>query len=171
MSEIVDFKDVIIEKLSAGLKTDSFDCGDDDINNFLKCDALVYQQKKLAVTLVFHFKEEIIGFFCCSGDSIRLRTKEKEDGKLDNKRIREFPAVKIGRIGRCRKYRGQKLGEKILDWAIGYIESISEKIGVRFITLDSYPNRVVIYEKTGFKKNLHKDYSKRKHVSMRFDLI
>ena len=49
----IDFNDVKVEKLSAIHKTDSFDCGDDDINDFLQNDALKYQQKNLAVTFIF----------------------------------------------------------------------------------------------------------------------
>ncbi len=131
---------------------------------------MIWQEKKISTTFLFFFKEEIIGFFCCSGDSIRLGGKEKKTGKLDGKPIPEFPAIKIGRLGRDKKIKGKKIGEEILKWAIGYIQELSKRIGVRFITVDAYPNKVSWYEQFGFVKNLHRQYDKKTHVSMRYDL-
>lgn len=60
----IDFKkEITVEKLSKVHKTDTFDCGDSDINEFLQKDALVYQEKKLATTFIFIYKQEVIGFF------------------------------------------------------------------------------------------------------------
>ena len=36
-----------------------FDCGDKDINEFLKQDAITYQDKKIAITTLFIYKEEV----------------------------------------------------------------------------------------------------------------
>jgi|SRR3989338_2917019 len=167
---IIDFKDVKIEKLSAIHNTDPFDCGDPDINDFLQNDALKYQQENLAVSFIFIYNEEIIGFFCCSGDSIRLKISEKKKDELGEKEIPEFPAIKIGRLGRDINFKEQKLGEKILKWALGYARDISNRLGIRYMTLDSYPGKVEMYERFGFKRNLHDQYSEKEHVSMRFDI-
>ena len=94
-----------MEKLTKIYNTKSFDCGDEDINEFLKKDALVYQEKGLAVTFIFVYQDEIIGFFCCSGDSIRLKSVEKSEGLLDEKPFSEIPAFKIGRLGRDKKFK------------------------------------------------------------------
>lgn len=96
--------------------------------------------------------------------------EEKKGSKLDNKYIPEYPAVKIGRLGRHKKYKNIKIGGEILMWGIGYIESLSEKLGVRFVTVDAYPKLVKWYEEFGFKRNLHENYDRKINVSMRYDL-
>ena len=60
--------------------------------------------------------------------------------------------MKVGRFGRDRKYAGQKVGERILKWALGYIKELSQKVGMRYVTVDSYPNKVKMYESFGFRK-------------------
>ena len=167
----INFNEIQVHRLSHIHDTSNFDCGDNDINDFLKEDALKWQDKRLAVTRIFVYNEEIIGFFCSSADSLKLKTKErKEESKLHEKRIREIPAIKIGRLGRSIKYKNYCLGIFILEWAIGYVLEISKQTGVRFVTVDAYPRKTEWYEKIGFKRNLHKDYNERKDVSMRYCL-
>jgi len=98
-----------------------------------------------------------------------LKTSEKKE-EIGEKPIPEFPAIKIGRIGRHKKYNNQKIGGKILKWALGYARTLSMKTGIRYMTLDSYSDKVDMYEGFGFKKNLHKQYSEKDNVSMRFDI-
>lgn len=159
-----------VEKLSKLHNTSSFDCGDEDINEFLKEDALKWQEKNLAVTNIFIYNEELIGFFCSSGDSIKLKTNEKKESDIEGKPIREIPAIKLGRLGRNKKFAGQGVGSNILKWAIGYVKSLAERTGIRYITVDAYYKKVDWYQKLGFVKNLHEDYIERENVSMRYDL-
>jgi len=78
--------------------------------------------------------------------------------------------MKIGRLGRNKKHKGISIGGEVLKWAIGHIHEISEKTGIRFITVDAYPGKVSWYESFGFVKNQHKDYGDKENVSMRYDL-
>ncbi len=168
----IDFSQVKAVRLSRLFDISRFDCGDKDINEFLKKDALLYQEKKIATTTLFILNEEVIGFFSAAADSLKLKIEEKEGHKIGEKPIQEFPAIKIARIGRDMKYRGQDIGANILKWAIGYILSCSDMIAVRFITVDAYPNKVSWYEQFGFVHNLDKKYLKYDHhVSMRYDLF
>ena len=167
----INFSKVKVEVLSRVNDLSTFDCGDKDINDFLQNDAIIYQEKKIATTIIFILNEKIIGFFSTAADSIRLKLEEKEVHKIEGKPFQEFPAIKIARIGRDVRFKNQPVGTKILKWAIGYVIRCSEMTAVRLITVDSYPNRVQWYEKIGFKRNLDKRYTKKdQHVSMRFDL-
>jgi predicted GNAT family N-acyltransferase len=157
------------EVLKREHKTDGFDCGDVNLNSFLNCDALNWQSRMIAVTRVITFHDQIIGFYCLSADSIRLDTSELEPG-LEEKRILDWPAVKIGRLGRSISYRAQGIGEFIFQRAIGEIREVSKSIGVRFVTVDAYPTKVGWYEKFGFIKNTHKAYRKKRNVSMRLSI-
>jgi len=169
---VVDFSQVQILPLSKDYDFGSFNCGDKDINEFFKTDALVYNEQKIASTFLFVLNNEILGFFSVAADSIKLKVSEKESHNIQNKPISEFPAAKIARIGRDVKYKNQKIGENILKWAVGYIMKCSEMMAVRFVTVDSYVNRAAWYEQFGFTRNLEEKYIKRdNHVSMRYDLL
>ena len=169
---MLDFSLVKTERLAKYHNLSNFDCGDKDINDFIKNDALAYQEKKLATTTIFIDAGDIIGFFSAAADSLKLILPEKEEHKVKNKPLKEFPAIKIARLGRNKKYRGQKVGTNILKWAIGYILNCSQMIAIRFVTVDAYPDKVSWYEDYGFKKNEDKHYTKKtEQISMRYDLF
>lgn len=169
---MLDFSIVKAERLAKYHNLSKFDCNDEDINDFVKNEALVYQDKKLATTTIFIYKDEIIGFFSAAADSLRLKSSEKAEHKVSEKPIKEFPAIKIARLGRDKKLKGEKVGTDILKWAIGYILKCSGMVAIRFVTVDAYPKRVKWYEEVGFKKNEEGHYLKKtNHVSMRYDLF
>jgi len=169
---VIDFSQVKVFRSSKIYDLSQFDCGDKDINEFLKQDALLYQEKKLSTTILFTFNDQVIGFFSTAADSIKLKLTEKEEHDISHKPISEFPAMKISRIGRDINYRNKKIGEIILRWAIGYILKCSEMTAVRFVTVDAYPNRVEWYKMFGFVPNLDDRYTKKSHhISMRYDLL
>lgn len=169
---VLDFSLVKAVRLAKYHDLSKFDCGDNDINDFIKNDALIYQDKKIATTTIFTYGDNIIGFFSAAADSLRLVPPEKAEHKVTEKPIKEFPAIKIARLGRDNKFRGEKVGTNILKWAIGYILACSQMMAVRFVTVDSYPNRVKWYESVGFKRNLDEHYTKKtEHISMRYDLF
>lgn len=58
------------EVLSNEFDLSKFDCGDADINAFLKDDALDYQKEKLANTYIFHFDYKPIAFFSLLNDCL-----------------------------------------------------------------------------------------------------
>ncbi|MBI3032574.1 GNAT family N-acetyltransferase [Candidatus Woesearchaeota archaeon] len=168
----IDFSQVKAVRLSRLFDLSKFDCGDQDINDFLKNDAITYQDNKLATTTIFVYNEQVIGFFSAAADSIKLKFKEKQDHHFQEKPIQEFPAIKIARIGRDFNYNRQGIGTNILKWSIGYVLGCSEMIAVRFITVDAYPNKVKWYEQFGFVRNLDDKYTRKdNHVSMRYDLF
>lgn len=168
----LDFSLVKAERLAKYHNLANFDCEDEDINDFIKNDALLYQEKKIATTTIFIFNQEIIGFCSIAADSLKLKVPEKIQHEVDGKPIKEFPAIKIARVGRDKKYKGIKVGESILKWAVGHILECSDLVAVRFVTVDSYPKRVDYYESLGFIRNTHESYTGSvQNVSMRYDLF
>ena len=168
----IDISQLKVVRLSKVYDLSKFDCGDKDINEFLKQDALIYQDKKITTTTLFIYNEEVIGFFSAAADSIKLKLEEKQNHTIQDKPIQEFPAIKIARIGRDIKYKKQDVGSTILKWAIGYILECSNLIAVRFVTVDSYPTKVTWYAQFKFVRNLDERYTKKDyHVSMRYDLF
>lgn len=74
-----DFK---IELLNQYHNLSSFDCGDDDLNEFLKKDAFIEQKKKLSLTHLIFYQGEVIGYFSLLTDKISVKN-------LKNREIKE----------------------------------------------------------------------------------
>ena len=74
-----------------------FDCGDADLNDFLKNDCFNYQTEYLSHTRLVYHRENLAAFITLLSDSIVLKTPEKKKLFSFHKRILSFPAVKIGK--------------------------------------------------------------------------
>jgi hypothetical protein len=75
---MIDFSQVKAIGLSKIYDISKFDCGDEDLNDFIKNDAFVYQEKKLTTTILFFYEENLIGFLSIAADSLKLNLDEKE---------------------------------------------------------------------------------------------
>ena len=169
----MDFQEIVVGTMQEKDTQSSFDCDDLEINDFFKKDALNWQNQKTTRVYVLFYKNNIIGFFTISCDSIKLKENENEKSKhpkMDNP-LKEFPAIKIGRLGIGKQWQNQGLGSFVLKYALGLILEISNHdVACRFVTVDAYHQRVSWYLRHGFLVNEH--YSgKREHISMRFDLL
>lgn len=176
ISDSLDFSKIKIAKLSEIYDLKKFDCGDEDINEFLKEDALLYQKEKIATTTLFIYEDNILGFCSLASDAVKLERKT-EDEKIRQELGRgyaEYPALKLARFGRDKQFRKMGVGGFILNYVVGKSISLNDDIAVRFVTLDSYTNKVEYYKNHGFVENLHKHYQERRQrtetVSMRLDL-
>ncbi len=73
---------------------------------------------------------------------------QSEDVRYD---YTKYPAVKIARLAVDRRVRGNRLGEALVDLAIGVTRDIvSLHVGCRFIVVDSKQQSVAFYRKCGF---------------------
>lgn len=116
--KIEDIKDnYYFETLTDEHDLSDFDCGDKDLNDFLKKDALKQQKEKLNITKLVMCEEKIIGYTSLLTDTLVLKNiKDKKlrlkiKGKLGiTSRNREISAVKIGRFAIDKRYAGKGLG-------------------------------------------------------------
>lgn len=145
-----------------------FDCGDEDLNNFLKNDALKQQNSKLNVTKLVMCEEKVIGYVSLLTDTIIFRNIRDENVSSEIKeklqiqrKNRTLPAVKIGRLAIDKKYSGKNLGTHIIRNIILNLKNISKKeVGFRFIVVEGYAKAIYFYViKNGFV-NLEKDDEK-----------
>lgn len=122
------------EKLTVNHDLNDFSCGNDDLDEFLKKDALPQQEKNLNVTYLAMRRKEILGFISISADNIRCRDISKKVKSI----YPNYPAVKIGRFGVSEKYKGQGLGSDMLQTIQKLILKMSKELGISYITLDAY---------------------------------
>lgn len=169
MSFIIPDSELDIKPLSESYNLLSFSCNDDDLNNFLKDDALNDQKIMINKTNLCFYKNELVGYITLSNDTIG--TKEVIVRDAIETKYKKYPAMKIARLAVDSKYEKKGIGTYLLYAAIGKALSISDSVGCRFVLVDSKKESITFYEKFGFKKAiLKKKDMKDNYTPMYFDL-
>jgi GNAT superfamily N-acetyltransferase len=168
-------------RLTPDSKLEDFDCGDSDLNDFFKNDALPHQEQNLAQTTCIGYNDAIIGYYTLTTDTLVLESNEKRKLFGSSKSYKYYPAIKLARMALIQKFQRKGLGKAIIGIIRGMVWSVNERgIGCRFITVDAYPQSIEFYKKCGFEyqlkeqEGLSKKDLVRKNihtVSMRLDLF
>ncbi len=145
MPDLFPLEKLTIVLLKPGISVANFDCKDSDLNEFITKDAFDYNEKGLAKTYVALYENEPIAFVSICTDAIRLTDKETVSTFGADKHHSDYPAMKIARLGRHCKFRGQKIGEFLVRYIIGYILELAENFGCRFVTTDAIPSKEDFY--------------------------
>ena len=138
----------------------AFDCGDNDLNDFLFYDSKIHLKHLNHTTFILEAPNEIIAYYSLANDLLRVEYIEPlrkvfDDIYLDGEyeewlfEQRQFPAVKIGRLAVNTKYQRQGIGSFIIDSLI-YSFTHNNKTGCQFITVDATINASEFYEKNEF---------------------
>ena len=141
-------------------KAKSFNCGDDDLNDFLLNRSNSFRKALLAVTYVFENIEskEIIGYFSLANDRASLTDFEnktefnrfRRNRFVNGKRMKSYPSVKICRLGINKDFHGKGIGSMLLNFIKSYFLE-ENKTGCRFITVDAYNNAIPFYQNNDFQ--------------------
>ena len=148
----VNFDKIEIVLYWCNQDVNQFDCGHEDINEFLQEDAFEQNKFMLNSTYLAYFDEKIIGFFTIFTDAIKIKELgEKYSEKFKNKNMvyDVYPAIKIGRLGVHKNYKKKGIGTYLLQWVFNLCIGISKDVGLRFITINAY---MLVYE--FYKKKL-----------------
>jgi len=171
---IVDFE---LIRLTKDHEFKSFDCKDKDLNEFLLNDSKNFLVDLVAVTYLLESDNDIVAFFSLSNDRISAEDFESNNkwrkfrakSISSSKRLKSYPAVKIGRLAVSHDYKKNHIGTSILD----YIKELfmdNNLTGCKFITVDAYNDSLTFYEKNGFKYLTDEDNGKDTRA-MYFDLL
>jgi hypothetical protein len=169
-------------ELYNGIDLTNFDCGDADITEWLRDDSINYQSEKMANTYLFVDGGLIIAYFCISNDCLndegedrgytnRIWNRFHRKTDLPNtKRIRSYPAVKIGRLGVCLEQQKTGIAYELMDFIKGF-SVLNHKPACRLLLLDAYnkPRQVNYYLANGFQFLLDSDEASGKRI-MYYDL-
>lgn len=179
--ELSDFTFTVLDKQTALLH---FDCDDADINEFLQEDALNYQLQRIAKTYLFlDINSEIVAFFSISNDCLNdlgavrgysntiWNRFHRKTFLPNDKRIRQYPAIKIGRLGVSKSYQRNGLAYQLMDFIKGWA-LLDHKPGCRLLLLDAYnkERQVKYYQRNGFNLLLDGVTNDRTRI-MYFDLL
>ena len=176
----MELTDLYFHKLTNHFDLQSFDCDDISINEFVHVDALNFQTEKMANTYLFVNNQNlIVAFFSICNDCLNDKGYENSTwNKLhrsirlpNSKRIKQYPSVKIARLGIDKQFQGKGLSHQLLDFI--KIWTIEEsKPACRLLILDAYnqDKQLNLYLKNDFLFLHDKDLND-KHRFMYFDLL
>lgn len=152
-----------IRKLDEGEIVSDFNCGDNDLNDFILNDAPHYREALLAVTYVLENREthKVVAYFSLANDRISTddftsnsaynRFKKKHFNR--KKFFSSYPAAKLCRLGVDSSMKGQAIGHFLIDFIKTYF-LMNNKTGCRFLTVDAYHVATPFYIKNGFQQLL-----------------
>ncbi|WP_291599666.1 N-acetyltransferase [Bacteroides sp.] len=133
----------------------AFDCGNQDLNDFLLQDAKEYDKRLLSVTYILETDEDIVAYFSVSNDKIAIPDSDKATWRKikalfpHRKHRSDYPAVKIGRLGVSLKYQHTQIGTDILDF-IKEMFINNNRTGCSFVTVDALKSALSFYLKNNF---------------------
>lgn len=168
----------IVRRLNFGDTITEFDCADEDLNDFLLTEANLYHNALLSVTYIVEDKitHDVLAYFSLSNDKISVSdfdnktefNRFRKHKFVNEKRLRSYPAIKIGRLAIAKCAQHQSIGTYLLEFIENYF-IIDNKSGCRFVTVDAYVNAIPFYIKNNYQFLNNDDEDKRTRV-MYFDL-
>ncbi len=139
-----------IEVLQAHHQKKSFNCGQDDLNKFIKQYASQHQKSGTSKTYVaVDHASNVIGFYCLSSTSIGF---DLVDTVL-TKRLPRYPlpCVVVGRFAVDKVTQGQGIGKVLLAHALKQVSKVAQIIGVNFVVIHAKDQKAMeFYQRFGF---------------------
>jgi len=133
----------------------AFDCGNHDLNDFLKEDALPNQKDRLSVTRLIFRDNNLAGFFTITPDTLHKGRVDLSD-KIVDYPYEKYPAIKLARLAVDKRYQQQGIGKELLLSFFRIANLLSLKSGGRYLTVDAKSTALPFYEYFGFRPVLSK---------------
>jgi GNAT superfamily N-acetyltransferase len=154
-----------------------FTCGDEDLDDFITNDACNYHANLLSETFLLQTSGLNLAYFTLLNDKVGLDSFDDQTSFnrfrkkrfANSKRLKAYPAIKIGRLAVHKDFLRMGYGSKLLDLIKALIMS-NRYAGCRFMTVDAYKDAVPFYEKNGFIR-VSSSFSKNGTCLMVYDLI
>lgn len=144
-------------RLTSETELIGFDCGDEDLNNFLVEDAKDFLDKRIATSFILEDEGNIVAYFCLLNDKISRQEvtnsqwKKIKDGFPDRKRFGSYPAIKIGRFAVSSNYKGRNIGSDLMNLLKEMLNYSPIYSAFRYLTVDAYLSAIDFYLKNDFK--------------------
>lgn len=183
MNDLSLTKDYLVVPMTEEISEAAFSCGDADLDDFFHSEAMLYAKERLGKTYCI-MKDDgfsgIIGFFTVANDSIKTAYMEGSNPKNriqrnipNDKRMRSYPAVLIGRLGVDKTFQGKKFqaGSQIMRYLKTLFYDEEYMTGCRFLVVDAYntPKVKAFYERNGFKYLYQDEEMERRETRMKPD--
>lgn len=143
-------EDIEIKRLSDKYSHDisSFYCNDTELEDFIKTEAIDFQQNLLGVTHLFYIKQQLVGFVTLSTDIVYKQSLPKKE--MPSISHKTYPALLIGRLAIQEEWKHKYIGTKICIWVQGLVLKAHKYAGCKFLKVDSKPDAIDFYKKCQF---------------------
>lgn len=142
-----------VELLRKDHDREGFDCGNAELNAYLRVQARQEMERGAAVVYVLvpeHAPKAIAGFYSLSSTAVKLTDWPEGVGKK-LPRYPLVPATLIGRLAVAGSYRGLRLGERLVIDALSRSLTASRSVGSTAVIVDAKQAEVVgFYKRYGF---------------------
>ena len=144
-------------KLAPETDLTGFDCGDEDLNNFLVEDAKDFLDKRIATSYILEDNGRIVAYFCLLNDKTSRQDvtnnqwNKIKGGFPERKRFGSYPAIKIGRFAVSSEYKGRNIGTDLMNLLKAMLDENPNYSAFRYLTVDAYLSAIDFYRKNNFK--------------------
>jgi len=141
-----------IETLAGKHDRSQFDCGEEDLNTWLRQHASQSDKRHATLTRVLTGEGDDVVRGYYSQCSYRLDGLELEAlYGADDKPRYAIPSVLLARLARCESVRGEGVGEILLAHALRACTEVSERVGLQMVVVHAINERAAeFYETYGF---------------------
>lgn len=152
---LIDFGKVKKRRLRYTDDFSGFHCDHDDD---LGCDSFIhdeneakqYQKERHGITYVFSYRKKMIGYVTLAMSSILAKRLDKRDRTTIQ--LTFYPCLLIGRLAVDNDMRHRDIGTHLANWSTGFALEISERVGCRYVVLETMESKVDFYSQCGFQK-------------------
>jgi len=151
----IDFEKIKLRKLDLSDDLSDFSC---DLEDYLGCndfihkedEAKLFQKERQGITYLFFYHDTMIGYVTLATSSI---SAERIDRRYKQRiRLKFYPSLLIGRLAVDNNWREKGVGRYLCNWCVGSAMKLSEKVGCRYVILETREGKVDFYQKCSFEK-------------------
>jgi GNAT superfamily N-acetyltransferase len=136
------------EKINPSHQVDQFDCGNIQLNNWLKHRAFKNEIQGASRTYVVTVENVVVAYYCLANGAI---AQTLSTGKVKRNMPDPIPVMIIGRLAVDQNWQGKRIGKALLRDAILRTLQASEIAGIRAILVEAISEEAkLFYEKCGF---------------------
>lgn len=129
-----------------------FNCGDADLNGWLRQTARQHKEKRVSsafVALADETSTEVLGFYAISlAELVNIDLPAQYGKRLPAK----VPAFRLGRLATALRHRRKGIGEYMLFDAIDRVTRIAAEVGGIGLIVNAKPSAVDFYRRYGFER-------------------
>ena len=146
--------DIHFRRLEASDITDSFDCGQPHLNEFIHKYARQDQRRMLGVTYVAvccNDPNRVIGYYTLANTSVPRQGLPQEILRGMPK-YQSLPAILLGRLAIDKRHQRKRLGELLLSRCFENCLLLAGFSGARYLIADVKESSVTWYERYNFRR-------------------
>jgi len=143
---------MLLQQLTDAHARQAFDCGEPELNDWLRRFARQHKEKRLSSTFVMVDHEnssEILGFYAISLTEL---VNTDLPPALQKRLPQKVPAFRLGRLATALAHQGKSIGETLLFDAIDRVTRLSVEIGGTMLVVNAKAAAVSFYERYGFER-------------------